>query len=62
VIQLRIQRQGGSLLKETTAKYYKQWSAELELLVVCYSGARARLKGVQVAKRLRWQIGAESQV
>lgn len=41
---------GGSLLKEATVNYYRQWSATLELLEVCYSGGCAWLKGAQAVK------------
>ena len=34
-----------SLLKEATAKYYKEQSPTLTLLEVCYSGGRAWPKG-----------------
>ena len=47
---------GGSLLKEATAKRYKQQSEKLELLEVCYSGYIPDLKV------LRWQGRAEPQV
>ena len=44
------------MLKEAAAKYYKQQSAKLELLEVCYSGIHPGLKV------LKWQKRVESQV
>ena len=35
---------------KATRKYYKWWSAKLELLELCYHGERAWLKGAQGVK------------
>lgn len=50
VVYLRIQQRDGSLLKEATTKYYKQWNTKSELLEVCYRGTHPWLKGAQVVK------------
>lgn len=39
------------MLKEATAKYYKQLSAESQLLEVCYYGGHPWLKGAQMVKQ-----------
>ena len=49
-VYLWVWQQGGSLLMEATAKYYKQQIIKPELSEVCYSGGHAWLKGAQVAK------------
>ena len=47
VIKLRIWGRRMSLLKEATAKYFKQQSTKLKLLEVCYSGDAPGLKVVR---------------
>lgn len=44
---------GRDLFKETTAKCYKQWSAKLELLEICYNGGHLWLNSVLVEERDR---------